>query len=151
MIFNFLIESNELNGIVLLILIRDNCFLQLSLKFLDHTQTISILGTALEGPMFYARNCCFPRWIEYPSTDPSFHDNKNKTVIRTNLVLDGNAAAVRSSSVFTLLLCKHSTLFPQSNPTASPVVPTQTQTATAERANTSTLLKNHLPFPNSCI
>lgn len=100
MLFNFLIESNELNGIVLLILIRDNCFLQFFLKFLDHTQTISILGTALEGPMFYARNCYFPRWIEYPSTDPSFHDNKNKTVIRTNLVLDGKCSC--SSEQFSL-------------------------------------------------
>lgn len=54
MLFNFLIESNEFNGIILLILISDNCFLPLVLKFLDHTQTISILGTALEGPMFYA-------------------------------------------------------------------------------------------------
>lgn len=66
MLFNFLIESNELSGIILLILIRDNCFLPLLLKLLDHTQTISILGTALEVPMFYARSCYFPRWIEYP-------------------------------------------------------------------------------------
>lgn len=47
-----------------------------------------------------------------------------------------NAAAVQNSSVFILLLSGSTgTLFPQINPTASPVVPTQTQTATAERAN----------------
>lgn len=47
-----------------------------------------------------------------------------------------NAAAVQNSSVFILLLSGSTgTLFPQSNPTASPVVPTQTQTATAEHAN----------------
>lgn len=52
-----------------------------------------------------------------------------------------NAAAVQNSSVFILLLYRSTgTLFPQSNPTASPVVPTQTQTATAERV-LSTLLK----------
>lgn len=47
-----------------------------------------------------------------------------------------NAAAVQNSSVFILLLSGSTgTLFHQINPTASPVVPTQTQTATAERAN----------------
>lgn len=47
-----------------------------------------------------------------------------------------NAAAAQNSSVFILLLSTSTdTVFPQSNPTASPVVPNQTQIAIAECAN----------------
>lgn len=59
-----------------------------------------------------------------------------------------NAAAALNSSVF-ILSASTSTVFPQNNPTASPVVPTQIQIASAECAN-YLQSSNHLPFPNPC-
>lgn len=116
MFFNFLTESNELNVVILLILISDDCFLPLLLPQIFGSYSDNIYFRNCSGrPYVLCKELLFSQMnrISILQIQVSMTIKTKQSSAPTWYLME-NAAAAQNSSVFILLLCASTgTVFPR--------------------------------------